>query len=172
MKKLATIGVVVFLFFGCAGPRFSSESQYDRGEWKGNAYLNEVAQIKHDKAKMKFDDAVGSLALKKLEAQPVDAKSVNGVKQGYKGIVQNFSRDMVQIIIRNEKGYEIKSYALGPRDSINDNDRDEDYLLPGDYCAVFIINGRPQKDVKKFTVTSRTFRYFGKDYHWYAYQPE
>ncbi len=167
MKKLATIGVVVFLFFGCAGPRFSSESQYDRGEWKGNAYLNEVAQIKHDKAKMRFDEAVGSLALKKLEAQPVDAKSVNGVKQGYKGIVQNLSSyKTVQISIRHQKGYEVKSYVLAPGSFA------EDYLLPGDYCVATFISGEQKGGVKKFTSGPRLFEYFGKKYHWYAYYSE
>lgn len=170
MKKIVMIVMVSFLFFGCAGPRFKSEAQYDKGEWEGNAYLEEVSQIKQDKAKMKFNDVVGDLALKKLESQPVHTKIVNGAKHGYKGIAQNFSGDIAQIIIRNKEGYEIKSYVLGPKNNLND--RDEDYLLPGDYCAIFIVNGKVQKDVKKFTVTSRTFRYFGKDYHWYAYQPE
>jgi len=168
MKRIVMIAIIVFLFLGCIGPRFKSEAQYNKGEWKGNAYLNEVAQIQRDKAQLAFDKAVGEMALKKIESQD-DAIVVNGVKQ-YEGIVQNFNNYITQIIIRSDNGYEVASYVLGPKNSLSD--RTIDYRLPGDYCAVFIVNGIRQKEVKRFTVGPRKFDYFGKKYHWYAYQPE
>ena len=166
MKKIAMIVFVclMILVIGCAGPRFGSEAQYDKGEWKGNAYLHEVVKIKRDKAQLNFDKEVGKMAVDKLKSQPVDVGIKNGVPQGYKGIVQNLSNyKVVQISLRDKNNYEVKSYVLGPG-----NFR-EDYLLPSDYYVVFIINGRQEGGMKKFTSGPRQFDYFGKWYHWYVY---
>jgi len=35
MKRIVMIAIIVFLFLGCIGPRFKSEAQYNKGEWKG-----------------------------------------------------------------------------------------------------------------------------------------
>ncbi len=173
MKNIALIGFICMavLLVGCAGPRFASEAQYDKGEWKGNAYLNEVAKIKRDKNQLAFDKEVGKMAIDKLKSQPADTKIVNDVIQGYKGIVQNLSNHkVVQISLRDKNNHEVKSYVFGPVDSpVNFA---EDYLLPGDYCAIFIANGKQVGDVKKFTSGPRQFDYFGKKYHWFAYLPE
>ena len=91
----------------------------------------------------------------------------DGVPQGYKGIVQNLSKYRnIQISIRHQKGYEVKSYVLAPGGFA------EDYLLPGDYCVVTFVSGRQENGVKKFTSGPRLFDYFGKKYHWYAYYQE
>ncbi len=160
------IVMVVFLFIGCAGPRFKSEAQYDKGEWKGDAYLNEVAEIKRDKAQLAFDKEVGAMAISKLKEQPIETKIINGVNQGYKGVVHNDSNyETVQIVIKHKKGYEVKSYVLSP------GDWKENYLLPGTYKVFYIINGKLDR-VGEITSGPRMFEYFGKDYHWYAYQPK
>ena len=167
MKKIVMIAMVVFLFLGCASPRFKSEAQYDRGEWSGSAYLNEVAQIQRDKAQLAFDKEVGAMSIAKLKSQPVNVETKDGVPQGYRGIVQNLSNyKNVQISIRHQKGYEVKSYVLAPGGFA------EDYLLPGDYCVVTFVSGRQENGVKKFTSGPRLFDYFGKKYHWYAYYQE
>ena len=161
------IAMVVFLFLGCASPRFKSEAQYDRGEWSGVAYLDEVAKIKRDKAELAFDKEVGGMAIAKLKSQSVDIGVKDGVPQGYKGIVQNLSKYRnIQISIRHQKGYEVKSYVLAPGGFA------EDYLLPGDYCVVYVVNGVRQKKEGVFTSGPRLFDYFGKKYHWYAYYQE
>jgi hypothetical protein len=161
------IVVVVFLFAGCAGPRFKSEAQYNNGEWQGSAYLNEVAQIQNDKAQLAFNKEVGAMAIAKLKSQPVNVEIRDGVAQGYKGIVQNLSNyKNVQISIRHQKGYEVKSYVLAPGSFA------EDYLLPGNYCVVYIVNGVRQKKEGVFTSGPRLFDYFGKKYHWHAYYQE
>ena len=167
MKKLATIMIVLVFLVGCAGPRFSSEAQYNKGEWKGDAYLNEVAKIQRDKAELAFNKEVGAMSIAKLKAQPADVGIKNGVAQGFKGVVQNRnSYKTVQINIRHEKGYEVKSYVLGPKDWI------EDYLLAGTYCVVTIVNGRQEGGIDKFTSGPRQSDYFGKKYHWFIYYPE
>jgi len=167
MKKIVMIAMVVFLFLGCASPRFKSEAQYDRGEWSGGADLDEVAKIKRDKAELAFDKEVGTMAIAKLKSQSADVGMKDGVAQGYKGIVQNLSKYRnIQISIRHQKGYEVKSYVLAPGGFA------EDYLLPGDYCVVYVVNGVRQKKEGVFTSGPRLFDYFGKKYHWYAYYQE
>lgn len=170
MKKIATIMFVLFVFSGCAA-QFGSEAQYEAGDWYFLSGSEEVAQIKRDKSHLAFDNEVGKMAIDKLKSQPADTKIVNDVIQGYKGIVQNLSNHkVVQISLRDKNNHEVKSYVFGPVDSpVNFA---EDYLLPGDYCAIFIANGKQVGDVKKFTSGPRQFDYFGKKYHWFAYLPE
>ena len=172
MKKIATIMILglFFLVSGCAA-HFGNEAQYEKGDWYFLAGSQEVAQIKRNKAQLTFDNEVGKMAIDKLRSADTDTKVVNDVLQGYKGIVQNLSNyKVVQISFRDKNNHEVKSYVLGPVDS--PGNFAEDYLLPGNYCAVFIANGKQVGDVKKFTSGPRQFDYFGKKYHWFAYLPE
>jgi len=165
MKKIVWVVITVWFFAGCAGPRFASEAQYDKGEWKGNADLHEVAKIKRDKSQLAFDNKVGAMAFQKLQDAPVyTANAESGASKGYKGIIANRSNyHTVQIIIKHAMGYELGSYVLGP------GDFQEDYLLAGNYCVVTIVDGQRKKKTGKLTSGPRVFKYFGKDYHWYAY---
>lgn len=169
MKKIATISFtcLMVLLVGCAGPRFGNEAQYDKGEWKGSAYLHEVAKIKRDKSQLAFDKEVGKMAIDKLKTQPVNSKTGEREEEKrYEGIVENLSRYyMVQIDIRHERGYEVKSYVLKPGESRVDN------LLPGNYCVTTFVNGRQETGVKKFTSGPRLSDYSGKKYHWFVYYP-
>jgi hypothetical protein len=151
--------LVVFLV-GCAGPRFGNEEQYNKGEWKGYAYENEVARIKSDKSRLAFNEKINALAVEKLKTQPVDVKSNSGAVQGYKGVLHNlYSSGRVNIIV---SGPERKSYFL------NSGERIEDFLLPGKYCATFFTNGRKVGEWK-FAVGVQQHQYMGQKVHWYLF---
>ncbi len=148
MKKILFIfsAVILLLTAGCGG--FRNEAQYNSGDWDFWMSSQEVAQFQRDQ-----------LALAKLKGQPVLTKTINGVFQGYKGIVanlDNYRRVNIQI-----KGPETKSYFMGPGQS------EEDYLLPGEYKAIFSRAGKIVS-VSIFHVTVEQYSYMGEKVHWYA----
>lgn len=157
MKKIVNLLLVVCGFVmlsglsGCS-TMYGNEAQYDKGDWYFFGGSEEVARIKQDK-----------LAIKKLESQPVQTASVDGVAQGYKGKVASANRNLVNIIIR---GPETKSFMLGPGKS-----EEEDYLTPGNYTATTYVGGRQLGYPWPFTVGVQQNKFLGKDYHWYVYQP-
>ncbi len=163
MKNIFVV-VAVFLLFvsGCA--MYGGEEQYNKGEWHGYAGSREVSQIQRDKHALVKRKVVDQMAVDKLMSQPVEVKVVNGIAQGYKGIVQNLSGKKINLII---SGHEIKSYFLRPGEKI------EDFLLPGDYHAVPYSGNKPIDKGWWFTVGLPKYVYNGKNVHWYyAYTDE
>jgi hypothetical protein len=150
MKKLslALLAVVVVAVFlsGCA--LYGDKAQYDRGDWYFVTGSQEVAKIEQDK-----------LALAKLEAQPVQTAIIDGVKQGYKGLVSNLYTRRVNIHI---DGPEEKRYLLAAGQS------EEDYLLPGKYIAT-AYRGNGLVGTWKFEVDVKQVSYMGRKVHWYLY---
>jgi hypothetical protein len=130
---------------------YGSEAQYNdqKNDWYGIAGSQEVARIKQDK-----------LAFKKLQNQPIQALSVNGVTEGYKGLVANLSENRRYNFVIN--GPEDIRLYLGP------GERKELYLIPGEYvCAVYrggSITGKPWH----FKVGTQQHVFMNEKYHWYV----
>ncbi|MDO8592850.1 MAG: hypothetical protein Q7R92_03745 [bacterium] len=138
----------VTLFTGCAA-YFGNEAQYNKGDWYLFADSREVAHIKKDK-----------LAFNKLEAEPVKTNTVNGVSQGYEGLVANLSNNNRY----NFKlfGPETKSYLLGP------GERATDYLIPGKYVCI-VYQGSYQVGSWSFQVGPQQSIFMNEKHHWYIY---
>lgn len=152
MKKriIAVVAVIAALALtsGCAA-YFGNEAQYDRGNWYFFANSREVARIKSDK-----------LAFDKLNAEPAKTNTVNGVRQGYEGIVANLSsygRYNFKIT-----GPETKSFLLGP------GERAKDYLIPGNYLCI-VYQGSYQVGSWPFRVGPQQSTFMNEKYHWYVY---
>ncbi len=146
MKKIMMILLLVGLMGGCGG--FRNEAQYNRGDWDFWMNSQEVAQFQRDQ-----------LALKKLKSQPVLTKNIDGVFQGYKGLVanlDNYRRVNIQIV-----GPEKKNYFLGP------GQQKEDYLIQGGYTATARIGGAVV-GIWKFTVGVDLYWYMNQQMHWYV----
>lgn len=147
MKNLGLILLFITIFLpGCA--LYGDKVQYDKGDWYWVTGSQEVTRIEQDK-----------LALKKLEAQPVQTATINGVKQGYKGLVSNLYSRRVNIHIN---GPEEKRYLLAAEQS------EEDYLLPGTYIAT-AYRGGGLVGTWKFDVGVKQVSYMGQKVHWYLY---
>ena len=153
-KKILVLGMLVLVMVwvaGC-GALYGNKSQYDEGNWYLFAGSSEVARIEQDK-----------LALAKLKAQPVQTASINGIQQGYKGIVINLdSRRRINIHIN---GPEKKRYFLGPGQS------EEDFLIQGTYTVIF-YRGQTIVGSWQFIVGTEQYSYMGRKVHWYTgYEP-
>lgn len=150
MKKVFLIAVLVMVM-GLAGctPFHGSYSNYKEGKWWLWADNKDAQQWESQQ-----------LAYEKLKGQPIQTATVNGVPQGYKGVVvnlNNYNRYNFQC-----KGPETKSYYLGP------GQREVDYLLPGIYsCEVFI--GGDRVGGTTFSVGPQTKKFLGEEYHWYVF---
>lgn len=146
--KIMLVSVIVGLLLsftsGCA--LYKSESQYNRGEWKGWAGSEEVARTKQDK-----------LALAKLQAAPVQTLTTNGVSQGYLGVIANMStyRRLTFKYYGPEHGVEY----LSPGQQM------EKYLLPGEYYGEILYGGERVGWIKfKSEPVEKSF--LGKKVHW------
>ncbi len=151
---MKTIGKVVLLFLasmvlgGCA--MFGSELQYDLSNWWGVTGSQEVAEIKADK-----------LAFEKLKETLPQTATIDGVPQGFKGLVANFSRyNRINIIIN---GPEQKRYLLAAGQT------QDDYLIPGNYVATAYRGGTQIGNPWSFKVSARQYSYMGRAVHWYIY---
>lgn len=151
--------ILIFaLSSGCA--LYKSESQYNRGEWKGWAGAEEVARTKADK-----------LAIAKLQATPVQVgvmgpngpipatsmANTNVVPAGYLGVIANMStyRRLTFKYYGPETGVEY----LAPGQQI------EKYLLPGEYRGEIFYGGeRVGWLTFKSEPVIKTF--FGRQLHW------
>ena len=153
-KKFWVLGIllVVMVWVAGCGALYGEKSQYDEGDWYWITGSAEVARIEQDK-----------LALVKLKAQPVQTTFVDGVPQGYKGIVVNLdSRRRINIHI---DGPEKKRYFLGPGQT------EEDFLIPGTYTAIF-YKGQSIVGTWRFIVGAEQYSYMGRKVHWYTgYEP-
>lgn len=139
--------LVANMLSGCAA-YFGNEAQYEKGDWYLFAGSDETARIKQDK-----------LAFEKLKNQPVQAAVVNGVVQGYKGIVANLGRERYSFRI---KGPENKDYLLGP------GERVVDYLIPGKYTCETYYGGN-QVGGGTFHVSPQTQTFMNEKFHWFVY---
>ena len=154
MKKyivlLLTISLAMVWLSGCA--LYGKKTQYDEGNWYWLTGSAEIARIEQDK-----------LAFKKLKAQPVQTASVDGVIQGYRGLIANLDKyDNVNVHLN---GPEKKRYFLKP------NDVEYDNLIPGTYTALF-YKGENIVGTWQFTVGIEQFSYMGEKVHWYTgYDP-
>lgn len=155
---LIVAAVVLCTISGCVGAYYGSEEQYD--EKKGDFYFlagsRELSHIKEAKS----EERIRELAFKKLEGQPVNTDTVNGVTKGYRGVVANLSccnRYNFHI-----KGHETKGYVLGP------GERKIDYLIQGSYRGI-IFNGGDKVGEIEFNVGLQTNTFLGEEYHWYFY---
>jgi len=136
-----------------------------------NAETGKIEAQSEDKCKCELDELIDSSKrlVKKLmgEKDPVTTMTPSSESEGYKGVVQNLiNYKTVQINFTDKNGDGVKSYVLGPKYRV------EDYLLPGNYYTVTIVDGKQQGDKKEFTSGPRLFKFFGKDYHWYVYYQE
>lgn len=149
MKRIGFIMLLaaMVLLSGCAA-YFGNEAQYEKGDWYLFAGADETARIKQDK-----------LAFEKLKSQPTDTAVVNGVAQGYKGIVANLGRERYDFRVN---GPENKNYLLGP------GERVVDYLLPGKY-EVKTYYGGNQVGGGTFHVGPQTQTFMNEKYHWFVY---
>ena len=102
------------------------------------------------------------MVLDKLAFMPADTKTINGVFQGYKGIIQNLSWQRVNIVIKC--GLEIKGYVLDPGAYA------EDFLLPNRKChSMTFIGNKPVDEGWTFSVGAELFEFRGKKVHWGIY---
>ena len=148
IKIFMVLAVLAFLATGC-GPFFRNQAQYDNGVWWGVARQGEVARMKQDR-----------MAFAKLQAAPAQTQTINGIQQGYEGLVANlssYSRYNFKIT-----GPETKSFMLGP------GERARDYLIPGGYiCTVF--QGSSRVGSWSFRVGPQQSTFMNERYHWYVY---
>lgn len=143
-KEMIVLVALLAMIAGCA--LYGNEAQYGEGDWYFIAGSGEVAKIQQDK-----------LALKKLEAQPVQGDRI----LGYEGLVANFNKyKRFNFILY---GPERKGYPLEP------GELKEDFLVPGIYSCVVYRNGYQVGNPWIFHVTAQTHSFHGKKYHWYVY---
>lgn len=143
----------LLMLTGCVGPYYRSQAQYDRGKWLGLASNQSVAQKNRQQIALERD----KLALDKLQSQPVQTSAVNGVPQGYLGVIANMST--YRRLLFEYSGPEDGAEYLGPGQQM------EKYLLPGTYHGVIRYGGQ--------IVGSVTFKsepvekgFLGKKVHW------
>ena len=158
MKNLVMVLVALVFVSGCA--LYGNEAQYEKGDWHGVTGSQEVAKIQRDKHALVKKKVVDQMALDKLMSQPVDAKIVNGAVQGYKGVIQNLSRERVNVII---EGPETQSFFLRPGEKV------DAFLLPGSYYATTYLGNRLADKGWSFPVGVQKYTYQGKQVHWYVY---
>lgn len=123
IKLLAAMAGLLFLVTGCIGPRYGSEEQCDQGKFHGWATPREMARMKADK-----------LAFAKLQAQPAQTLTTNGVFQGYLGVIANMNT--YRRLLFKYTGPESSCEYLGP------GQQDYIYLLPGDYHGEIFYGGQ------------------------------
>ena len=140
--------LLTFCLVGCSA-MYGNEKQYGEGTWHFWANSREVARIKQDK-----------LAFEKINSLPPQTETINGVFQGYKGIVANFSRHNTYNF--HLSGPERKSFLVAPGQEV------KDYLIPGNYSATIYLNGRIVGQPQAFQVSPRQHYFKGDWCHWYV----
>lgn len=143
------IVVLVILLSGC-GAVYTSESQYEDGNFSWMTGSKEVARIKQDK-----------MAMEKLKESDVMAKKENGVIQGYKVILANLSHRK-EYTFRVD-GPEKRAFMLTAGEQI------EVYLIPGEYRVSIVRNGK-ESESRRMRVDAEKKRFGGTWCHGFAYK--
>ncbi|MBI4993578.1 hypothetical protein HZC33_01280 [Candidatus Wolfebacteria bacterium] len=139
--------------------RYGSEEQYNSGDHSGFSDAEEMAKIQNEKESLRQKKDGFDTAMAKLYAQPTMTKTENGISMGFKGIVVNSTKETVTAVIINNSTGLSTSYTL-------DSEKEqEDYLLPGEYTAVFNIKGQ-EKARWIFHVTGAIHYFKEKKVHW------
>lgn len=152
---IATVGLLALLT-GCVGPYYTNKAQYDRGQWYGLAGNHDIAQM--DRQQITMEQA--KLAFDKLQAQPVQTLTTNGVSQGYLGVIANMSS--YRRLLFKYTGPETGAEYLGPGQQV------EKHLLPGDYSGDIIYGGQ-KIGWAKFKSEPVEKGFLGKKVHWAFY---
>ena len=151
MKTRIFVLLVAIMLSSC-GAYYGSASQHEEGNWYLFPGSEETARIRQD-----------MLAIEKLRAAPVDTAVINGVAQGYLGIIANLDECKTYNFVIS--GPETKAYLLGPTET------KEDHLTPGVYTGKVFQGGSQIGDpwIFEVNVQQHYFSPLTKSYHWFLY---